>query len=158
MAICGRSPQQIVPAAVRALAAFCRVGGTSSLYRTPAWPDPADPPFCNAVAVLETAPPPEALLEAMHAIEAGFGRRRSRRNAPRTLDLDLLDYEGRIFTSASLTLPHPGILERAFVLIPLAEVAPAWRHPVTGALAADLAQACRAQASDVTRIGPMDSG
>ena len=63
--------------------------------------------------------------------ETAFGRVRSARNAPRTLDLDLIDYDGRIEQGA-LVLPHPRIEQRGFVLIPLADVAPGWRHPVTG--------------------------
>ncbi len=106
----------------------------SSLYETPAWPDPADPPFVNAAAAIETDMRPEALLAALHAIEAGFGRRRSERNAPRTLDLDLLAYHDIVQgeDEQGLVLPHPRLANRAFVLAPLAEIAPDWRHPVTG--------------------------
>ena len=100
----------------------------SRFYESAAWPDPSDPPFVNAVARVATDLPPAQLLKTLHGLEAEFGRVRSKRNAPRTLDLDLLDYDGRIETG-SLKLPHPRLARRAFVLIPLADVAPGWRHP-----------------------------
>ena len=103
---------------------------TSNFYVTKAWPDPADPEFVNAVAEIRTSLDPAALLKQFHAIEEQLGRRRSASNAPRTLDLDLLDYDGRI-DAGPPELPHPRMTNRGFVLIPLADVAPAWRHPVT---------------------------
>ncbi len=109
----------------------------SSFHETPAWPDPAQPVFVNAVASIETALQPVELLMLLHGVETDFGRLRSAPNAPRTLDIDLLDYDGRIMTGA-LVLPHPQMAERSFVLAPLAEVAPNWRHPVTGQGAAAL--------------------
>ena len=83
------------------------------------------------------------MLARLHELEATFGRRRGQRNAARTLDLDLLDYRGRISEPGERPeLPHPRLAGRAFVLLPLAEVAPGWRHPVSGqrieALIADL--------------------
>ena len=107
-----------------------RVINVSAFYKTPAWPDPTDPPFVNAVAKIETSRNPQQLLDFLHAIEAQFGRQRLRSNAPRTLDIDLLDYEGRVETDWPI-LPHPRIADRAFVLVPLKDVAPNWRHPVT---------------------------
>jgi 2-amino-4-hydroxy-6-hydroxymethyldihydropteridine diphosphokinase len=109
----------------------------SRFYRTQAWPDPADPEFVNAVAQVTAALPPAALLARLHDIEAAFGRERSTKNAPRTLDLDLLDYDGRVEAGPPV-LPHPAIAERAFVLRPLAEIAPDWRHPVSGLTAGAL--------------------
>jgi 2-amino-4-hydroxy-6-hydroxymethyldihydropteridine diphosphokinase len=109
----------------------------SRFYRTQAWPDPADPEFVNAVAQVTAALPPAALLARLHDIEAAFGRERSTKNAPRTLDLDLLDYDGRVEVGPPV-LPHPAIAERAFVLRPLAEIAPDWRHPVSGLTAGAL--------------------
>lgn len=138
---CGRLPQEILPRAVAAIGRFCRVQAVSRLYASPAWPDPADPPFVNAVISVASDLSPEALLAALHAIEAGFGRRRTRRYGPRTLDLDLLDYHGRTdagIASARPILPHPGLAERDFVLKPLAEIAPDWRHPTSGRSAAEL--------------------
>ena len=107
---------------------ICRV---SSLYETPAWPDRADPAFVNAVAIVETVLQPLELLTLLHGVETELGRLRSAPNAPRTLDLDLLDYDGRV-TVAGVILPHPRMAERSFVLVPLAEIAPDWRHPVSG--------------------------
>jgi 2-amino-4-hydroxy-6-hydroxymethyldihydropteridine diphosphokinase len=126
------SPAQTLHAALAELArGDVRVVAVSSFYRTPAWPDPADPTFVNAVAMIETSLAPAALIALLHDIERAFGRERSTRNAPRTLDLDLLDYDGRIEEGLPV-LPHPRIASRGFVLVPLCEVAPDWRHPVSG--------------------------
>lgn len=90
------------------------------------------PPFVNAVAEVETALRPEDLLERLHRIERMAGRRRTLRWGPRTLDLDLLDYHGLVRPPPQKpVLPHPGIPERIFVLAPIAEIAPRWRHPVS---------------------------
>jgi 2-amino-4-hydroxy-6-hydroxymethyldihydropteridine diphosphokinase len=109
----------------------------SPFYETPAWPDPAQPAFVNAVAIIKTPLQPVELLTLLHGVETDFGRLRSASNAPRTLDIDLLDYGGRIMTEG-VTLPHPRMGERSFVLVPLADIAPGWRHPVTGQSAADM--------------------
>ena len=107
-----------------------RTSGTllarSSDYETPPWGETAQSPFINACIRLETALEPSTLLAALHAIEAEFGRDRlsERRWGPRPLDLDLLAYDDLAVTSDDLTLPHPRLLERAFVLVPLAEIAP----------------------------------
>lgn len=104
----------------------------SGLYESPAWPDPSDPPFVNLVALIETLHAPDALLANFKVLEASFGRQDSARNAPRPLDIDILDYAGRVEHSAALTLPHPRLAERAFVLVPLTEILPDWIHPVSG--------------------------
>ena len=94
---------------------------------------PSDQPwYVNGVAAVETALAPPALLAALLAVEARFGRRRGAPNAARTLDLDLLDYDGTQCVSERLALPHPRLHERRFVLAPLAEIAPRWRHPRLG--------------------------
>jgi 2-amino-4-hydroxy-6-hydroxymethyldihydropteridine diphosphokinase len=125
-------PAETLRAALEALGTRgIDVRAVSKFYATPAWPDPKDPPFVNAVAHVETALLPTALLAALHDVETAFGRRRAERNAPRTLDLDLLDYEGRVEPGPP-ELPHPRMAERGFVLIPLGNIAPEWRHPVTG--------------------------
>ena len=108
-----------------------RVLKVSSFRQTQAWPDPTDPPFINAVAGIETDLQPFALLGLLHDVETAHGRKRSAVNAPRTLDIDLIDYGGRV-EQGPVELPHPRMMDRRFVLEPLAEVAPGWRHPVTG--------------------------
>src|SRR5215472_5653079 len=102
-------------------------------------PRPSDQPwYTNAVGILETAIGPFALLAAMQRVERQFGRVRGARNAARTVDLDLLDYDGRQIETAALVLPHPRLHLRRFVLEPLDEVAPGWRHPRFGLTAAEL--------------------
>src|SRR6202012_735638 len=99
------------------------IRAVSSFYRSPAWPDPADPPFVNAVAELKTKLQPVALMAILHEVETDFGRKRSAPNVPRTLDIDLLDYDGRVEPGPP-ALPHPRMEKRAFVLVPLCDVAP----------------------------------
>jgi len=109
------------------------MGARSSMWISPAWPDPKDPPYVNAVASVETAKTPAELLDCLHAIEAQLGRARAHRNAPRTLDLDIIDFNGLLSDGTSgLILPHPRASHRAFVLLPLCEIAPDWTHPATG--------------------------
>lgn len=112
---------------------------TSRLWTGPAWPDPSDPPYYNAVVEGRWSGGPSALLALMLETEAAFGRRRSVRNAPRTLDLDLLDLEGgRGRFKPDLEVPHPRLSARPFILGPLAEAGPDWRHPENGRSARDL--------------------
>ncbi|BBN90137.1 2-amino-4-hydroxy-6-hydroxymethyldihydropteridine diphosphokinase [Azospira sp. APE16] len=107
----------------------------SSLYRTA--PIGADgPDYINAVAAVDTPLPPAGLLSRLFAVEAHFGRTRSYRNAPRTLDLDLLLYDDQVLDGPELTLPHPRLHLRAFVLVPLAEIAPDLALPGRGSVAA----------------------
>lgn len=100
-----------------------RLSARSSLYRS-APVDATGPDFVNAVAALDTGLDPEALLDALQQLEQEAGRLRPYRNAPRTLDLDLLSYGDLTLNTPRLTLPHPRMLQRAFVLLPLAEIAP----------------------------------
>ncbi|MBM3525214.1 MAG: 2-amino-4-hydroxy-6-hydroxymethyldihydropteridine diphosphokinase, partial [Alphaproteobacteria bacterium] len=93
---------------------------------------PSDPSFVNGVVRLGTSLPPHALLLKLHEVELALGRVRGRRNAPRAIDLDLIDHDGAVIAEEGLVLPHPRLATRAFVLLPLADVAPDWRHPVTG--------------------------
>ena len=110
-----------------------RLVAASRLIETTPFGRSNQPNFVNAVARIETHLPPQALMLKLHAIEHAAGRRRAVRWGPRTLDLDLLDYHGlvrdRAKTPGALHLPHPGIAERLFVLVPLTEIAPDWRHP-----------------------------
>jgi 2-amino-4-hydroxy-6-hydroxymethyldihydropteridine diphosphokinase len=98
----------------------------SSDYRTPPWGEEAQDPFINACIEVETSLDPHALLFTLHKIEKRFGRDRAKeqRWGPRTLDLDLLAYGDAVINQPDLTLPHPRLFERAFVLVPLAEIAP----------------------------------
>lgn len=108
----------------------------SSLYRTAPVGVAGQPDFINAVALVETTLAPHELLTALFAIEAEFGRRRDYRNAPRTLDLDLLLYDELVLDGTELQLPHPRMHLRAFVLAPLLEIAPACVIPGRGTAAA----------------------
>lgn len=109
----------------------------SPLYASPAWPDPNDPEYVNGVASVETSLEPQALIVCLHEVESLFGRTRNEKNAPRPLDLDILDYAGRI-CAANPVLPHPRLQTRAFVLLPLRDVAPDWHHPVSGKSVSEL--------------------
>jgi 2-amino-4-hydroxy-6-hydroxymethyldihydropteridine diphosphokinase len=101
----------------------------SSWWRSAAWPDPTDPPFLNGVVIVQTAHGPQDLMAVLARIEAAFGRRRGAANAPRTLDLDLIAYGRTTGDLDGLILPHPRAADRLFVMGPLAEIAPGWRHP-----------------------------
>jgi 2-amino-4-hydroxy-6-hydroxymethyldihydropteridine diphosphokinase len=137
-----------------ALSALAPNGATpravSRFYESMAWPDPSDPSFVNAVARVETALAPATLLARLKAIERSFGRNEARANAPRPLDLDILDYDGRVEAGPPI-LPHPRMESRAFVLVPLRDVAPDWRHPVSGRSVEDLIAAL----SDASQVKPM---
>ena len=115
----------------RALAMLCdgaavRLTARSSDYATPPWGIEDQPPFVNCCAVLDTHLTPHALLARAQEIERAFGRDRAgeQRWGPRTLDIDLIAYDDVTMNDATLTLPHPRLFERAFVLVPLAEIAP----------------------------------
>lgn len=110
-----------------------RITARSPWFESPPQPPSDQPWFVNGVARVETALGPEALLERLHETEVGMGRVRRRRNEPRLIDLDLIDYHGRVAPPpARPVLPHPRLAERAFVLVPLAMVAPDWRDPRDG--------------------------
>jgi 2-amino-4-hydroxy-6-hydroxymethyldihydropteridine diphosphokinase len=138
------------PAQIRAaFEALDRIAGArlvrrSSLYRSEPVGFTDQPEFVNAVAEIETTLAPRALLNALLAIERSLGRSRSFANAPRTLDLDLLLYADAVVDEPGLRLPHPRMHERAFVLAPLAEMAPDAAIPGLGAIA-PLLDACAGQ-------------
>jgi 2-amino-4-hydroxy-6-hydroxymethyldihydropteridine diphosphokinase len=110
----------------------------SRWYRSEPVPASDQPWFVNAVAVIATGLEPATLLDRLLALEARFGRVRGAANADRTLDLDLLDYDGQRLETERLVLPHPRLHRRRFVLAPLCELAPDWRHPVFGLTASAL--------------------
>ena len=127
-----------------ALAALDDIPGTrlaraSSLWRSAPVGYADQPDYVNAVAEIETAQAPRALLDALLAVERRFGRERSFANAPRTLDLDLLLYGDRVLSEHGLEIPHPRMHERAFVLAPLVEIAPEADIPRRGKAATLLA-------------------
>jgi 2-amino-4-hydroxy-6-hydroxymethyldihydropteridine diphosphokinase len=128
--------------ALDALAESVSVLDVSSVYETAPQGCADQPDFLNAVARIQTDLPPADLLSAMSGIERRLGRMRHRRWGPRTIDLDILSYDRLVCHGPDLTLPHPRMHQRAFVLIPLAEIAPQFVHPVFGKTASTLAAAC----------------
>jgi 2-amino-4-hydroxy-6-hydroxymethyldihydropteridine diphosphokinase len=130
----------------------------SSRYATPAFPEGSGPEFVNSVAIVDSSYKPSELLEILHEVEAEFGRKREKRWGPRTLDIDLIAVGEAVLPSHALylkwhdlapemqaktapnelILPHPRIQDRAFVLVPLAEVMPDWKHPVLGLTAVEM--------------------
>ncbi|MEM9343240.1 MAG: 2-amino-4-hydroxy-6-hydroxymethyldihydropteridine diphosphokinase [Pseudomonadota bacterium] len=148
----------------------------SKSYRTPAVPAGAGPDYVNAVAEIRTDLCAREFLALLHEVEADFGRVRDQRWASRSLDLDLLSYDDVIVpdlatfnawraldfrdqqqvSPTEMILPHPRIQDRAFVLVPLAEIAPDWRHPVLNQTAAELCAAL--PAADRLAVVPLDPG
>lgn len=149
----GFSPDQIITDVLDCLnSSVTRVRHQSRLFKTPAFPKGSGPDYVNAAAVLDVPPGlgPQALLRQLHDIEAQFGRRRDSRWGTRTLDIDLLALADLVLPDAAtqshwralppadqarltpdqLILPHPRLQDRAFVLVPLAEIAPDWVHPL----------------------------
>lgn len=175
VALGGNEPSPAGPPAATlraALGAIARdvgpVTAVSRFWRTPAWPPGSGDDFVNAACVVATDLPPAAILARLHAIEAALGRRRDRRWGPRTLDLDLIAVGQTILpdpaTAAAwrdlppdrqaeeapgtLILPHPRLQDRGFVLFPLADCAPGWRHPALGLTVAAMRDALPAAARD----------
>ncbi|MDP1839569.1 MAG: 2-amino-4-hydroxy-6-hydroxymethyldihydropteridine diphosphokinase [Reyranella sp.] len=129
------SPRETLEAAFRELGRRgVQVLRVSPWYRTAPVPASDQPWYQNAVIEVGTTLGPDKLLAILHEVEEAFGRVRSVANAARMIDLDLLDFRGEIAPEAPgrATLPHPRLATRAFVLRPLADLAPDWRHPVTG--------------------------
>jgi len=138
------SPEETVRQAIARLGeAPLELVVASTPVRTSPFGVTDQPDFVNAVVAVETALAPAELMQHLHGIELEAERRRTLRWGPRTLDLDLIDYDGLVGEFAlqgghhgGLVVPHPGVAERDFVLAPIAEIAPDWRHPVTGDTAA----------------------
>jgi 2-amino-4-hydroxy-6-hydroxymethyldihydropteridine diphosphokinase len=142
LALEGRPVQAVLEDALRALEAQgFSLAARSRWWRSAAWPDPTQPAYLNGVVWVETPLQPHAVLDALMRVEAVLGRRRSEPNAARTVDLDLIAYGRLVRHEEGLTLPHPRAAERLFVMGPLADIAPGWRHPVLGRTAAELAAA-----------------
>lgn len=117
---------------------FARLLKVSSIYETEPVGFLDQPKFLNAVCQVETRLRPLQLLVLIKGIEAKMGRRPSFRNAPRPIDIDILLYNNLIVDTPALVIPHPRLVERAFVLVPLAEICPELRHPVEGKRVIDL--------------------
>ena len=149
------TPQQGCAAAIGLLAKHdIRVLGQSRWFETAPVPISDQPWFVNAVILAETKLPPAAALAALHWIEKQFGRTRTQRNEARVLDIDLVDYDGRVTDREDLILPHPRMHDRAFVLLPLRDVVPDWIHPITRSSIATLIEAL----PDDQMLRPMGDG
>jgi 2-amino-4-hydroxy-6-hydroxymethyldihydropteridine diphosphokinase len=170
------SPRQILMAAMQEVALLmgeqCQV---SRLFQTPCFPAGAGPDFVNAAMAVETALDPEALLQCLHSVEQKFSRLRKQRWGTRTLDLDLISLGEKVFpdpaihqhwrdlpleqqmsqTPDHLILPHPRMQDRAFVLVPMCDICPEWRHPIFGKTAAELCAAL--PKSDLEAVLPLQS-
>lgn len=148
-------PEDQVRAGIEELAMLpnTRLAGVSSLYRSAPVGHLEQPDFVNAVARIETALAPRALLDALLAIERRFGRVRAFANAPRTLDLDIILYDEAQHVEEGLAIPHPRMHERAFVVVPLAELAPDAIVPGRGSVSELLAGI---DATSVTKIEAPD--
>lgn len=147
------TPLETLDAVMAALPSYgVRVLKCSHWYKTPAMTPDAQPDFVNGVAQIESDLDAEALLDLLHQIEADFGRERRVRWGERAVDLDLIDFRGSVvipkevpdtapgeeWTSRPLALPHPELVHRGFVLLPLAEICPQWCHPQTGQMVSEL--------------------
>ena len=141
--------------ALSLLAETCHDLSASAVFETPPWGDPDQPSFLNLVARGSTRLTPEALLARVKEIEHIVGRRPTRRWGPRIVDVDILAYGDLSARTSALEIPHPRMAERAFVMVPLADLDPAWMHPVLGLTATAMVAAL--PASDrrgVVRVGP----
>ena len=127
-------PGQTILAAIHAVEGKgVRITGRSRIWLTSPVPASDQPDFHNAVFSVATDLDAENLLNLLHGIEADFGRVRIKRNEPRIIDLDLIAYNNVVMDGKKLSVPHPRLQDRAFVLMPLRDIAPDWVHPVTGA-------------------------
>lgn len=158
--VAGDTPEETLENALACLQAHpnIEIASVSRWYQTPAYPPGSGPDFCNGAAALRTTLAPEALLSVLHQVEADLGRERNLRWGPRVCDLDLLAMGDLVLPDAEtlrswmalspeqaahempeqLLLPHPRLQDRAFVLAPLAEIAPLWRHPLIGATVSEM--------------------
>ena len=143
-------------AALSSLRQDVDVTAWSSLYETAPMYVTEQPRFLNIVVRGDTRLAPIDLLRAIKGVEQALGRRSGLRYGPRPIDIDILFYGDTVLETADLTVPHPRMAERPFVLVPAAEIAPGWRHPVTGEIVAQMAAALAGAGEAVRRVGPMD--
>ena len=134
-------PRAQLAAAVGAISRLVSELRVSSTWRTEPVGHADQPDFYNQVVRGTTTLAPEELLDRVLDVEREMGRARTFRNAPRLIDIDILAYGGQVIRGERLTVPHPGIAHRGFVLHPLAEVAPEWRHPELGQTAREMLSA-----------------
>ena len=141
------TPAENIAEAVRRIGALGQVLATSALLRTAPVGYTDQPEFTNGALILATELDPGALMHALLAIEREMGRHRAAVPAkgPRVIDLDLLLYEDLVLHTQELTLPHPAMAERIFVLEPLAQIASAWVHPVTGKTMGEMLAKCASE-------------
>lgn len=147
-------PLEQLRSAVSRLEEVARVILVSSVYRSSPVGFADQPDFLNLVCIAETVETPQALLRWIHGAEESMGRRRTFPNAPRPLDIDILAYDDLVMDEGDLVIPHPRMHERGFVLVPLAEIAPDWCHPVLHRTATQLADA-RGWEERVEWLGPL---
>ncbi len=130
-----------------------KIAKGSHVYETQPWGNPAQEPFLNQVVMVNTLLDPRALLEAIAKIEREMGRQRTEKWGPRIIDVDILFYGKRVIRDKGLDIPHPELHKRAFVLVPLMEIAPDWEHPVLKTPVDELYMKCE-DPSDVVMLEP----
>ena len=116
---------------------------TSALYETAAWGNTNQPDFLNQVLIVETKKPAGEVMQLILTIEKDMGRKRTEKNAPRLIDIDILFYEKEIYNISNLVIPHPQIQNRRFVLVPLNELMPQFKHPVLNKPVHELLLKCK---------------
>lgn len=138
----GDSEQRLLEATSNIAQEIGRITDRSSLYSTAAWGESNQPDFLNQIIIVESEIAALPLLEIILSIEKKMGRVRTTKNAPRVIDIDILFFNKEVITTAILTVPHPEIENRRFVLIPLNELSPDLGHPVSGLPMSSLLKAC----------------